>query len=440
MQIIETKKGKFSGIDMGSYTIFKGIPYAAPPVGERRWRAPMEAEPFSGIYEAHAFAPRCMQTDADPDSFYMKEFQYEGPMSEDCLYLNIWMPNNACGKKLPVAFWIHGGAFMTGNSYEMEYDGAAYCERGVILVTIAYRCNIFGFFAHPWLNEENRKEGGRGISGNYGMLDQIAALRWVYENIEAFGGNSENITVFGQSAGARSAQLLISTPLTEGMISKAILQSSANYLAKVSRDMPLAEEMKIGERFVELAGAASLEELRALPAERVEELSERLVGKIRSLDDYILVPNIDDYLWTDGSDALIEQGKVQDVPCIIGSTENDITATPELAAAGKLSALQQGCMDWSLKMEEIGHRPAWVYYFRHRPLGDEAGAFHSADLWYMFGTLDRSWRPKQEEDYALSREMLAYWTNFMKNGDPNGEGLGEWKPHTRSMPAVKEFL
>lgn len=439
MRVIETQKGKIAGVEQGNYTVFKGIPYAKPPVGKLRWKAPQEADDFKEIYEAVQYAPRCMQLPADPDSFYQKEFQYCGPMSEDCLYLNIWMPDDAPGKRLPVAFWIHGGAFMTGHSYEVEYDGEAYCERGVILVTIGYRCNAFGFLAHEWLNEENRREGGPGISGNYGMLDQIAALKWVYENIEAFGGDPENITIFGQSAGARSAQLLMTTALTGNMVSKAILQSSANYKAHVSRNLTLDEAVKIGERFAGIAQVNSLEEMRALPAEKVLEVTDSLVGQIRSLDDFILVPVIDGYVWTDGSDELIDKGEIRDISCIIGSTQNDITATPELAAAGRLSPLQQGCMDWSIRLEEIGHKPSYVYYFRHRPLGDDAGAFHSADLWYMFGTLDRSWRPKTEEDYALSREMLAYWTNFMKTGDPNGEGLRSWELHTRENPAVMEF-
>lgn len=440
MVVVETNKGKISGLELEDCVLFKGIPYAKPPIGELRWRPPQQAEAFQQVYCADYYAPRCMQCDADPDSFYMKEFQYDAPMSEDCLYLNIWMPMGAKpGDNLPVAFWIHGGAFMTGYSYEMEYDGAAYCARGIILVTIAYRCNIFGFFAHQWLCEEDLQKGGKGISGNYGMLDQIAALKWVHENIAAFGGDRNNITVFGQSAGARSAQLLMSTPLTGRMVAKAILQSSANYGAHISRDMTLEQAKAIGNRFVASTGANSLQELRHIPAKKLVQQANCFVGKIKSLDDFILVPIIDDYCWTAASDTLIEQGKVRNIPCIIGSTENDITATPSQVVAGGLSPLQQGCVDWSLKLEEIGHQPSYVYYFRHKPLGDDAGAFHSADLWYMFGTLERSWRPKNAKDYELSYEMLEYWTNFMKTGDPNGDGLERWNRYTKKCPQFKEF-
>ena len=201
--VVTTRKGKIKGCAENGCLVFKGIPYAKPPVGELRWRAPQETESWEGTYEAVRFSDKAVQGDQNV-GFYGKEFYadpaYDVGISEDCLYLNIWAPEEAVGEDakagLPVAFWIHGGAFMSGYGSEQEFDGAAYAKRGVILVTINYRLNIYGFLAHPWLS----KESDKGVSGNYGILDQIAALKWVFENIEAFGGEPGNITIFGQSS------------------------------------------------------------------------------------------------------------------------------------------------------------------------------------------------------------------------------------------------
>ena len=214
----KTKYGQVHGVQKDGYTVFRGVPYAKPPVGEKRFCPPEEPACWEGVYKADHFGCVCPQTEHEPDSFYGKEFyldpEFGMKQSEDCLYLNIWTPANTVDEKLPVAFWIHGGAFMHGFSHESEFDGAAYCERGVILVAINYRLGAFGFLAHPWLSEES----GAGRSGNYAILDQIAALKWVKENIAAFGGDPENITVFGQSAGCMSVQTLVSSPLTENWI------------------------------------------------------------------------------------------------------------------------------------------------------------------------------------------------------------------------------
>lgn len=203
MKLVTTKNGKIEGIQEEGYSVFKGIPYAKAPIGELRWKAPQPLDNWDGVLKADCFKAKSMQ-EVHEDPFYDKEF-YDDPsfsvnISEDSLYLNIWTPADKAEEKLPVAFWIHGGAFMGGYGSEKEFDGEALCKKGVILVTINYRVNIFGFLAHPWLSAENEK----GISGNYGTLDQLMALKWVYDNIENFGGDKENITVFGQSAGAMS--------------------------------------------------------------------------------------------------------------------------------------------------------------------------------------------------------------------------------------------
>ena len=433
----KTENGLVRGIEAADprITAFRGVPFAAPPTGKNRWRAPQPCENWEGVKDCARFAPISVQdTPGIGDSLYNREWHVDQdvPMDEDCLYLNIWTPANTVDEKLPVAFWIHGGAFMHGFSHESEFDGAAYCERGVILVTINYRLGAFGFLAHPWLSEES----GVGRSGNYAILDQIAALKWVKENIAAFGGDSENITVFGQSAGCMSVQTLVSSPLTENWISKAIFQSAGGYDTGLNRDMLLSEAETIGQEFVELSGAKSLEELRAIPAEQIVELQEEF-GRVNPSRMLSFVPNIDDYLLTCGYNEAVTERKIKDIPYMLGSTADDIGVFPEMKEKGEHGGIYKGCINWSLALEKLGRKPAYVYYFTRALLGDDAGAFHSSELWYMFGTLGRSWRPKTEGDYALSKEMMDDWTNFMKTGNPNAEGKDDWKPCTKDDPYVQ---
>ncbi len=454
---ITTKYGKISGVNMGDHTIFMGVPYAKPPVGELRFKAPQPLEPWDGVFEANKFNNACMQQLSTDDPLWGPEFysdkEWIRDQSEDCLYINIWVPNEILknagnsdsdqispnsdtGKKLPVAFWIHGGAFLSGYSTEKEFDGEAYCKRGVILVSVEYRCNIFGFLAHPLLTAESPDH----TSGNYGILDQIAALKWVYENIESFGGDPSNITVFGQSAGAMSVQTLISSPLTDGMIARAIMQSGGGYKGGLSRDMQLAEQEKYGEMFMEVAGISTLEELRSLDAEKILSLLGPFMGKVFPIaKGLFLTPVIDDHLLTDGYDSLIENGKIKDIPYLLGSTKNDITVTEEMLKNGTFSPVYDGCISFAKKLEDLDRKPAYIYYFTHDLPGDNAGAFHSSELWYMFGTLGRCWRPFTDEDHALSEKMLDYWTNFMKTGDPNGENPEKWQPYKADDEFIMKF-
>lgn len=427
--MIETRFGKIMGIDKGTYTEYRGIPYGKPPVGELRWKAPQPAEPWEGVYEATDFRNKCWQAPSMGEP-YDREFygnpEFFRPMSEDCLYLHIWAPNDAAGKKLPVAFWIHGGAFMHGFGSELEFDGKAYCERGVIVVSIEYRCGAFGFLAHPWLAAEN--EGH--ISGNYGFLDEIFALKWTYENIEAFGGDPGNITVFGQSAGAMSVQALVSSDLTGNMIGKAIMQSGGSYGAGVVTPITYEKQEKIGEEFVSFLGAASVEELRSIPAEKLRDREYEFLGQHMGRQGLFWMPTVDGSALPLSTEEAVETGRIKDIPYILGSTRMDLMVTPETAERKEESPLYRGCVNFSRKLEELGRRPAYVYLFDSRMPGDELGAFHSSELWFMFGTMDRCWRPWEERDYELSRRMLDYWTNFMKTGDPNGDELPVWKPCT----------
>lgn len=429
--MIETKYGKVEGIDRGEYLEYRGIPYAKAPVGELRWKAPQRPERFEGVYKATEFRAKSMQREGSSppwDKDFYNDPAYERPSGEDCLYLNIWAPKDA--QNCPVALWIHGGAFMGGHSSEKEFDGAAYCKRGVIFVSIQYRLGIFGFLAHPWLTAE------AGTSGNYGILDQIAALNWVYENISAFGGDPKNITVFGQSAGAMSTQTLISSPLTENLISRAILQSGGSYGEGLHRDITLEEQETYGVLFSDILNAGSLAELRAKSAEEIFVAFDPFMEKAMPMaQGLFLVPTIDGRVLTGGYYELMDKGEIKDIPYLLGSTKNDIMVSPEMTKAED-SPLYRGSIAFSKKLQELGRKPAYVYYFTRDLPGDQQGAWHSAELWYMMGTLDRCWRPWEAGDRALSERMLDYWTNFMKTGDPNGAGLPEWKPCTEEEPAV----
>ncbi len=426
--MVETKYGRISGLDRGWYEEYRGIPYAKPPVGELRWRAPQEPDKFEGVYEAADFRSKCMQgpVTAPP---YGRDFYsdpgYDRPMSEDCLYLHIWAPKG--GNDCPVALWIHGGAFMHGWGTEEEFDGAEFCRRGVVLVSVEYRCNLFGFLGHPWLTEE------AGTSGNYGILDQIAALDWVYENISAFGGDPGNITVFGQSAGAMSVQTLVSSPLTGDKIAKAIMQSGGSYGNGLHRDIPLSEQEEYGLVFAEVLGVKSLEEMRQKSTKEITAavgpFMEKVMPKAKGL---FLAPTRDGRLLTDGYYELMNEGKIKDIPYMLGCTKNDIM-TPEDMKEPMDDPLYRGCVGFSHKLEELGRKPAYVYYFTRDLPGDGSGCWHSSELWYMMGTLPRCWRPWTPGDYELSARMLDCWCAFMRDGDPG------WEPCKRDGSFVMNF-
>ena len=421
--MVETSYGKIVGIDCGDHYEYRGVPYAKPPVGDLRWRAPQPLDPYNGVYMATEFPKKAMQ-EAHSGPPYDKDFYddpaYDRPISEDCLYLNIWAPKDA--QNCPVAFWIHGGAFLGGNASEKEFGGEGYAKRGVILVSVQYRLGVFGFLAHPWLTAES------GVSGNYGILDQIAALKWVRENITAFGGDPENITIFGQSAGAMSVQTLISSPLTDGMFRQAILQSGGSYGEGLHRDTPLKEQEGYGEIFAEVLGVASLAEMREKSADEIMEAFGPFMGRVMPIaKGLFLVPVIDGWVLHGGYYELMDKGEIKDVPYMLGSTKDDILVTPEMQSPED-KPLYRGSMAFSRKLEELGRKPAYVYYFKRDLPGNDFGAWHSSELWYMMGTLKRCWRPWTEGDYALSDRMTDYWTNFMKTGDPNGGSLEKWEP------------
>lgn len=432
--IVKTKKGVLEGVREDGCIVFKGIPYAKAPVGNLRWRAPESADAWNGIYKADHYGNRCAQIERlDDASLYTKEFYedkvYATPISEDGLYLNIWVPDHDCDGPLPVAFYIHGGAFMGGCGHELEFRTNAYAKKNVILVTINYRLGVFGFLAHPWLTFEDE-----AACGNYGILDQIAALNWVRENISVFGGDPDNITIFGQSAGCMSVQTLLSTPYASGKFSKAILQSGAGYPVIIHKDLELEAAYELGKEVVARTGAVSLEELRKIPTKQLYDVQGKIMMEMMMAGKGLaFTPVLNGKFRTHTYDELTRNGLTANVPTMIGSTKNDITVSVSEGRKG-YSRFQENCKGWALEMEKVGHKPSYVYFFKRDLPGDNAGAFHSSELWYVFGTLGKCWRPMTPEDYELSDRMVTYWTNFMKNGAPDDKNLPSWPPCTEENP------
>jgi len=427
---VKTQYGRIEGIRQGDCVIYKGIPYAQPPVGDLRWKAPQALKPWEGVLHADRYSGRCHQRPRQKGSFYDREFgggeEDATPFTEDCLYLNVWTPAEATGEKLPVAVYIHGGAFLGGCGHEKEFDGTAYTKAGVILVTINYRLGVWGFLAHPWLSAENE----HGVSGNYGILDQIAALRWVRENIAAFGGDPENVTVFGQSAGAISTLVLASSPLTKGLFAKAILQSGMGLECNV----PLAQAEADGVEFAEYAKAGSLEEMRALSVEQITVASGPLIMKgFKNNGVLVYEPVLDGYVLPDTFENLQKQGRLHDIPYMLGSNKNDMRTDPAAVADGDKGPMYAGVKAFAGNVSAVQKNKVYAYYFTRELPGDEAGAFHSAELWYTFGSLKNCWRPMEAADHVLSEKMVRCWTDFMKTGDPG------WRPYSRKDPYMEVF-
>jgi para-nitrobenzyl esterase len=359
---------------------------------------------------------------------YGKEFYSDGmpEMSEDCLYLNVWAPSasiNDRGKGLPVAIWIHGGAFDHGFGNEIEFDGDAWAARGVILVTINYRVGLFGFFGHKDISVE---EGAEGRSGNYAIYDQLAAFNWVRDNIKAFGGDPDNITLFGQSAGARSVQTLVSLPDNQDKIAKAIIQSGGGINPSLQgRDYTSADVWVMCEAFRKFAGYADIEQMRAASPQELMQKYDEYVSEGGRIP---FGPMIDMNVCGRSFSTAASQNELCNIPYMIGSTSGDGTQ--------RAKDIDQFCASRAYYEGE----PVFEYLFSRKLPGDDAGAFHSSELWYMFGTLGRCWRPFTDADYDLSKEMLDAWTNFCKYGNPCGkEQTDFWYPFTSGNPYRKIF-
>ena len=423
--ILSIEGGKVQGVmcDSSNVILYKGIPYAAPPVGELRWKKPQPVLPWDTVMIADNFRYGSVQAPHDPnDGVYGTEFYSQDPtFSEDCLYLNVWTPKDATGKpdkKLPVAMWIHGGAYTGGWSFEPEFDGVAWAERGVILVTINYRLGVFGYLNHPLLTEE-----GEGHSGNYGTYDQAAALTWIKNNIAQFGGDPENITVFGQSAGASSVKNMVISPLTRGMVKKAIIQSTGGISPTRYEELSQEELDAKSKGLYDAAGITTLEQLRAASWKELTDISGNPWEDPKAIR---FQPHTDGILLTEGFNDACFDNTIANIPYMIGSCAND------------MAGLGQGIQRFAEVRDSLSENPTYVYYFERGLPNDGRkcleGAFHSSELWFVFNTLNRSWRPFTAADQELSIRIVDYWTNFCKYGNPNGQAEGEWKPSTKDNP------
>ena len=430
--ILRIEGGLVKGVptETPGVTVFKGISYAAPPVGELRWKAPQPVKPWSGLKVCDSWGHPAWQMSHTPGG-YTPEFFFDGDpeFSEDCLYLNVWTP--AAGKaeaKLPVTLWIHGGGYVAGWGFEPEMDGEEWAAHGGILVTFNYRLGLLGFLAHPALSSESPD----GVSGNYGMLDQIAALKWVKENISAFGGDPDRITIMGQSAGAMSVQTLVTSPLSKDLIAGAIIQSGGGIReSQLLGGSPISVAEASGKELMDWAGCSTLEQMRALPAKDLLTMTSKFRTETGKPAIGLTAPIIDNYALSETFSQAALEGRIADVPYMIGCTLDD------------MGALASGIDRFCAERQKVGGT-AFAYRFDRRLPTDGRpdvlkGAFHSSELWYMFKSLRFCWRPFIEGDYDLAEQMITCWTNFAAFGNPNGEKAGPWTPCTEENPQFMIF-
>ena len=479
---VTTTNGVLEGVVSadGLVRSFKGVPYAAPPVGPLRWKPPQPVPAWTGVREAINYGPRAMQGRIYSDMV----FHDKGP-SEDCLYLNIWQPENPPTNKLPVMVWIHGGGYVAGASSEPRQDGGNLSKLGVMVVSFNYRMGLFGFFAHP----ELATESPQNATGNYGLLDQVAALQWVHDNIAAFGGDPDNVTIFGESAGSFSVSALMASPLSQGLFRRAIGESGAMF-SKIHPTISRAEAETNCLKFASSNfNTGSLEKLRSLSAKKL------LRAALKLPHDYFK-PDIDGYFLTEDCAAIYAAGRQSHVPLLAGWNRDEgwagdfyksqpapldtngvaipqknpvfTNGAPTLAdyvacarnrfgahadeflklysattdAEAKRAAadyagdrfIAYGTWKWiDLHLQTGGDSPVFRYKFE-QPLplskkakpGTEPTTPHAADIEFIFRMLPSRKLPWGPDDYKVSEMMAAYWSNFAKNGDPNGPGLPNW--------------
>ncbi|MBQ1301033.1 MAG: carboxylesterase family protein [Erysipelotrichaceae bacterium] len=429
IELVKTKYGTLKAVKSNAgYSLFRGVPYAKPPVGELRWRAPEEPEKWDGIRLCDRYGDACAQfdrwssatddvTDDDEHPYInIENYPYPPHMSEDCLYLNIYTPADSKEDKLPVMIYIHGGGLQQWYGSDYEYCGDNFCKNGCVLVSVTYRLNIFGFFVHP----ELARESGHDASGNYGIMDQIQALRWVYENIEGFGGDPDNITVFGQSAGGRCSLALACSPLSRDMVRRISVQSAGG-IGSIMAEFSREKQEKMGLELMQSLNCSSIDEMRQLKWEILRDANDKLGffdGFNLYTDGYVIPQDIDRTLY---------EGSFNDIDIIIGCTVDE-GGNEKKPVFG--SNLVSQSMALGIRQYENGRKPVYMYVFARQQPGDDAGVPHSCDNRYQFGTLDGSWRPYDEDDWKLSETMQKYWAQFARTGDPNQPGLPEWKPFT----------
>jgi para-nitrobenzyl esterase len=460
---VETDRGKVLGVQANGLTVYKGIPFAAPPVGDLRWRPPQQAKPWNGVLLADTFAPACIQSGVSMPG------ETPPAVSEDCLYLNIWTPTKRPSVPLPVMVWIYGGGFTTGSAAMPLYWGDRLAHKGVICVTFGYRVGPLGFLVHPELTRESPHHS----SGNYGFMDQVAALEWVQRNISAFGGDPKRVTIAGQSAGATSVCVLMCSPLAKGLFHQAIEQSGGLLEpVQLAPRVLLANAEHEGESYAKSLGVHSIAELRALPAK------DLLKGEWGNVSHVVIEP----YLLPDSPYNLFIANQQNNVPILIGSNADEyrsmiehpeeikastfltdiakswgplppllLSAYPYTTDAEARTArlalerdLRFGWDMWALARlaSSLGHSSVYYYHFTHNPPFPEGsvkagwGASHYAELWYMFDHLDQENWHWTSADRKLAKTMSTYWANFVKSGDPNGRGLPQWPKFTPTVARV----
>ena len=466
---VKTDDGIVEGANASSpgVRVFRGIPFAAPPIGEWRWRAPQPVRPWKGVLKTTGFGSRCMQAPVFSDMIFRD--RADRPMSEDCLYLNVWTPAKSAEDRLPVMVWFYGGGFQAGSSSEPRYDGENFAKKGILVVSVNYRLGVFGFFSHPELT----RASGVHASGNYGLLDQIAGLRWVKQNIAAFGGDPEKVTIAGESAGSLSVSALMASPLAKGLFRGAIGESGAFFGRPPAGSAieTLGETETTGVKFAESAGVKDLAALRAKSAEELLGAAQ----KDRSLRFW---PSVDGYVLPNEVATIFAEGQQAHVPLLAGwngeeaswavvyakekptavtfpqqlRTRFDDRAAEilKLYPAGDDEQARKSAIDlesdlfivyitwqWLELQNKTGRAPVYGYVFDRTPPAapdtrvngvspKELGARHACEIEYVFGTLGSQPNPWEPLDFRISEAMASYWANFTKTGNPNGPGLEQW--------------
>lgn len=477
LRVAKTENGKVQGLPGSDprITSFKGIPFAAPPVGENRWRAPQPCENWEGIRQAFDFGPIAIQdTPGLGTDIYCREWHVDPdiPMSEDCLYLNVWTPAHSANEKLPVLFWIYGGAFQWGYASEMELDGERIARRGIVVVSCTYRLGALGYLAHPELTA-NQPDAPT----NFGSLDQQAALKWTVRNIAAFGGDPDNISIGGQSAGGASAMLQITCEdnfkdIKSGMIISGLIRNPY-YYDEFFIPGKLERAEQNGKCFLEFCGVNTIEEARQLDALYIRDK----YAEYRQ-EHLFMSPCIDGHFCVDEPLKRLANNQCADIPLITGNTTDEFISTVavsndvELNRAAdelfgdkaqefvdivkELPKTQEGyaavsALEPAIKAMIKNRRASGstkpVYYYRFDadiPGEDNPGTFHSVDLWFFFETLAKCRRPFRGHHYELASKMCDYWCNFIKNGNPNGAStmgpkLPDWKEYTKEQPMEMLF-
>ena len=478
LRIAQTENGKVRGLPAADprITSFKGIPFAAPPVGENRWRAPQPCENWEGVRNCFEFAPISVQdTPGIGDDIYCREWHVdpEIAMGEDCLYLNIWTNAKTGDERMPVLVWYFGGGFQWGYTAEMEFDGERLARRGIVVVTVTYRLGAFGFLAHPELTASQPD-----APANFGSLDQQAGLKWVKRNIAAFGGDPDNITIAGQSAGGGSVMAQMACKDNEGLFQKAAVFSGMFSSPYIVNDFFIPQRIeeagKKGEELFEYLGVKTLEEARALDADFIREKYSELRNKGRMF--FTIVE--DGKFCTQDSMKAFKNGTRCRVPVFAGNTGDEFKEGIRAESREQVAALagqffgrdaekfltfrEASIKGWAgfgeVSAPELGVKTAFIgesrlpdakncYYYRFVPDipgEDHPGTFHSVDLWFFFETLAKCSRPYEGRHYDIARQMCDYWANFIKTGDPNGKDLNGnllplWKPYTDTERNEMEF-